>query len=166
MQGDQEILEVLNEVLTAELTAINQYFIHAKMCDNWGYDRLAEKHRHESIDEMKDADELIGRILFLEGVPNLQRLGTVRVGETVPEKLQLALDLEYESIERLNLGIAKCSELGDNGTRELLEDILERHDARRAAVLVDHDREMLAALAQLPQQCAEVLGLRDDRRAT
>ena len=74
---------------------------------------------------MKDADELIGRILFLEGIPNLQRLGTVRVGETVPEKLQLALDLEYESIERLNRGIATCVELGDNGTRELLVDILE-----------------------------------------
>jgi bacterioferritin len=95
------------------------------MLDNWGYEPLAQHYREESIDEMKDADELIGRILFLEGVPNLQRLGTVRVGETVPEKLQLALDLEYESIERLNRGIAQCSELGDNGTRDLLEHILE-----------------------------------------
>jgi bacterioferritin len=125
MQRDAAITELLNEVLTAELTSVNQYFVDYKMLDNWGYDPLAKHYREESIDEMKDADELIGRILFLEGVPNLQRLGTVRVGETVPEKLQLALDLEYESIERLNLGIAKCSELGDNGTRELLERILE-----------------------------------------
>ena len=90
MKGDDEVIELLNDVLTAELTAINQYFIHAKMCDNWGYERLAEKFRDESIDEMKDADALIERILYLEGVPNLQRLGTVRVGETVPE--QFALD--------------------------------------------------------------------------
>ena len=106
MQRDADIIELLNDVLTAELTAINQYFVDAKMLDNWGYERLAKHFRDESIDEMKDADELIERILFLEGVPNLQRLGTVRVGETVPEKLQLALDLEYESIERLNRGIA------------------------------------------------------------
>ena len=125
MQGDPAIIEILNEVLTAELTAVNQYWVHYRMLDNWGLKRLAHHAREESIDEMKDADELIGRILFLEGVPNLQRLGTVRVGETVPEKLQLALDLEYESIERLNIGIAKCLELGDNGTRELLEQILE-----------------------------------------
>jgi bacterioferritin len=125
MRRDVAIIDLLNEVLTAELTSINQYFVDAKMLDNWGYEPLAEHYREESIDEMKDADALIGRILFLEGVPNLQRLGTVRVGETVPEKLQLALDLEYESIERLNLGIARCLELGDNGTRELLEHILE-----------------------------------------
>jgi bacterioferritin len=125
MQRDAAITELLNEVLTAELTSVNQYFVDSKMLDNWGYEPLAKHYREESIDEMKDADALIGRILFLEGVPNLQRLGTVRVGETVPEKLQLALDLEYESIERLNLGIARCLELGDNGTRELLEHILE-----------------------------------------
>jgi bacterioferritin len=125
MRGDGAITGLLNEVLTAELTSVNQYFVDSKMLGNWGYELLAKHYYDESIDEMKDADELIGRILFLEGVPNLQRLGTVRVGETVPEKLQLALDLEYESIDRLNLGIAKCAELGDNGTRELLEHILE-----------------------------------------
>jgi bacterioferritin len=103
VRRDAEITTILNDVLTAELTSVNQYFVDAKMMENWGYDPLAQQFRDESIDEMKDADELIGRILFLEGVPNLQRLGTVRVGETVPEKLQLALDLEYESIERLNL---------------------------------------------------------------
>jgi bacterioferritin len=125
MRRDGAIIELLNEVLTAELTSINQYFVDAKMLDNWGYEPLGKHYYDESIDEMKDADVLIERILFLEGVPNLQRLSTVRVGETVPEKLQLALDLEYESIERLNLGIAKCFELHDNGTRELLEHILE-----------------------------------------
>ena len=91
MQGTPAVIEVLNEILTAELTAINQYFIHAKMLDNWGYERLAEKVMHESIDEMKDADKIIERILYLEGVPNLQRLGTVTVGETVAEQF----DLDY-----------------------------------------------------------------------
>jgi bacterioferritin len=125
MRGDDSIIELLNEVLTSELTSINQYFVDAKMLDNWGYDRLAHHFRDESIDEMKDADELIERILYLEGVPNLQRLGTVRVGETVPEKLQLALTLEGESIERLNRGIATGLAAGDNGTRDLLEKVLE-----------------------------------------
>ena len=124
MQGDPEVIELLNEVLTAELTAINQYFIHAKMCDNWGYDHLAEKIRHESIDEMKDADEIIERILYLEGVPNMQRLNPVRVGETVLEQLQVDLQLERDAIERYNRGIALCHAKNDNGTRELLEDKL------------------------------------------
>jgi len=125
MKGNDQILELLNEVLTAELTAINQYFVDAKMADNWGYERLGKQFRDESIGEMKDADELIERILYLDGVPNLQRLGAVRVGETVPEKLGLALELERDAIARLNRGIAQCVEHGDNGSRELLEDILE-----------------------------------------
>ena len=124
MQGDPEVIELLNEVLTAELTAINQYFIDAKMCANWGYDRLAERLRHESIDEMKDAEKLIERILYLDGVPNLQRLGPVRVGETPEEKLRLALDVEREAIDRLNRGIALTVDRGDNGSRELLAEIL------------------------------------------
>lgn len=124
MKGNDEIVELLNEVLTAELTAVNQYFVDAKMMANWGYERLGAKFREESIDEMKDADVLIDRILFLDGIPNLQRLGTVRVGETVAEKLQLGLDLELEAIERLNRGVAQCVKSGDNGSRELLETIL------------------------------------------
>jgi len=124
VKGHDDIIELLNDVLTAELTAINQYFLDAKMFDNWGYERLGKRFQDESIDEMKDADKLIERILFLDGLPNLQRLGTVRVGETPVEKLQLALDLEAEAIDRLNRGIARSVELGDNGTRELLEDIL------------------------------------------
>lgn len=103
----------------------NQYFVDAKLIDNWGYERLGAKFREDSIDEMKDADALIERILFLDGMPNLQRLGTVRVGENVPEKLSAALDVEREAIDRLNRGIALCTERGDNGSRELLEHILD-----------------------------------------
>ena len=125
MQGDPAIVELLNDVLTGELTAINQYFVDAKMCGNWGYERLAKRFRDESIDEMKDADHLIERILYFDGVPNLQRLSQIRVGETVPEKLELALALEREAIERLNAGIRRCTDAGDSGTRELLEEILE-----------------------------------------
>jgi bacterioferritin len=125
VQGDPAIIELLNEVLTAELTAINQYFVDSKMHENWGYERLAKRFHDESIDEMKDAEHLIERILYLEGVPNLQRLGQVRVGETVEEKLRLALSLEREAIERLNRGIRQCVDAGDNGSRDLLEDMLE-----------------------------------------
>ena len=124
MQGNAAIIELLNEVLTAELTAINQYFVDAKMCENWGYARLAAHVREDAMDEMRDAEMLIDRILYLDGVPNLQRLGTVRVGETVLEKLTLALDVETEAIARLNRCIASATELADNGSRELFEKIL------------------------------------------
>ena len=124
MQGDPAIISMLNDVLTAELTAINQYFIHAKMCENWGYHRLAKKVRDESIGEMKRADEIIERILFFDGVPNMQRLNPVRVGETVPEQFQLDLELEYEAVKRFNAGIAQCVAGGDNTTRAMLEKIL------------------------------------------
>ncbi len=131
MQGKPEIIEVLNEVLTAELTAINQYFIHAKMCDNWGYDRLASKIRDESIDEMKDADKVIDRILFLDGIPNMARYNPIRVGETVAEQFALDLELEYAAVERYNRAVAVAHEANDNGTKELLEDLLvgEEHHA-------------------------------------
>ncbi|HEY6531830.1 MAG TPA: bacterioferritin [Acidimicrobiales bacterium] len=129
MEGNAEVIELLNEVLTAELTAINQYFIDAKMCDNWGYDRLGHRFRHESIDEMKDAERLIERILYLEGVPNLQRLGTVRVGEDVPEKLTLALEVEKEAVARLTRGIELCYDRGDHGSRDMLEEILNGEEA-------------------------------------
>src|SRR5215831_13067483 len=112
MKGHDDVITMLNEILTAELTAINQYFIHARMCENWGYERLWKKVREESIGEMRHADRLIARILYLEGVPNVQRLGKVNVGQTVPEQLRLDLDIE------------RCRSLGDNGSRELLEEIL------------------------------------------
>jgi len=125
MQGDPEILNVLNEILTAELTAINQYFIHHKMLENWRYLRLAKNKREESIEEMKHADRVIARILFLDGVPNLQRLGPVRVGEEPIEMHTLDLAVEREAAARLNQAIALCLDKKDAGTRELLEDLLE-----------------------------------------
>jgi bacterioferritin len=125
MQGIPEIIEALNDVLTAELTAINQYFVQAKMCANWGYERLAKKFHEESIGEMKDADDIIERILYFEGIPNMQRLNAVPVGEEPKEQIALALETEKAAIERLNRAIALCRETGDNGTRDLLEGILK-----------------------------------------
>ena len=125
MKGDAQVIEALNDVLTAELTAINQYFVHAKMCDNWGYQRLASKKREESIEEMKHADDVIERILFLDGVPNMQRLSPVRVGEEPVEQHRVDLELELEAVQRINEAIALCRDKGDNGTRELLDEILE-----------------------------------------
>ncbi len=124
MKGHPDIIALLNEVLTAELTAINQYFLHAKMLNNWGYLRLGGKVRKESIDEMKHADELIERILYLEGLPNVQRLGKVNIGETAVEQFKNDLALEYDALKRLNDGIRLCREHGDNGSAELLEEIL------------------------------------------
>lgn len=124
MTADDEIIELLNEVLTAELTAINQYFVQSKMCANWGYDRLAAHGREESIDEMKHADIVIDRILYFDGVPNMQRLSPLHVGETVAEQLESDLQLEYAAVERLNTGIALAVAKGDHGTRELLAEIL------------------------------------------
>lgn len=124
MRGDPEIINVLNDVLSAELTAVNQYFIHAKMCGNWGYKALESFVRDESIDEMRHAEQLIERILYFDGTPNLQRLLPIKVGETVPEQFQADLEVEYAAIERLNAGIALAVAKGDNGTRELLASIL------------------------------------------
>jgi len=129
MQGNPAILEALNEVLTAELTAINQYFIHAKMCENWGYQRLYKQKREESIGEMHDADKVMERILYLDGTPNMQRLFPVAVGEDPVEQHKLDLQLETAAIERLNNAIALCRDNGDNGTRELLEEILKGEES-------------------------------------
>jgi bacterioferritin len=125
MQGDAKVIEALNDVLTAELTAINQYFIHHKMCENWGYERLSKVKRQESLEEMKHAQNVIERVLYLDGVPNMQRLSPVRVGEDPVEQHRLDLAVEVEAIKRLNDAIALCREKGDNGSRELLENILE-----------------------------------------
>ena len=125
MRGDPKVIEALNDVLTAELTAINQYFIHSRMCRNWGYERLAKKKYEEAIGEMKDADSVIERLLYFDGVPNMQRLNSVRAGEDPVEQHRLDLALETEAIDRLNKAIALSREKGDNGSRELLEDILK-----------------------------------------
>lgn len=128
MKGNKKIIEALNEILAAELVGINQYFLHAKMCKNWGYVRLATKIREESIGEMKHADEIVERILFLEGVPNVQRLGKVNIGETVSEQLRLDLAVEVDAIKRLNRAIALCTTEGDVGSRGLLETILRNEE--------------------------------------
>jgi bacterioferritin len=125
MRGQPQVITLLNDVLTAELTAINQYFVHAEMCDNWGYDRLHHQIRQHSIGEMKHAEELIERILFLEGLPNMQRLGKINIGETVPEMFRVDHALEMDAVERLNEGIETCRVAEDNNSRHLLEEILE-----------------------------------------
>jgi len=143
VRGHEGIIALLNDVLTAELTAINQYFIHAKMCENWGYHRLAHRVRQESFGEMKHADGLIERILYLEGVPNLQRLGKVNVGETVPEQLRVDLELERAALTMLNTGIETCRSSGDNGSRQLLEEILRAEE--------EHVNWIEAQFAQMQQ---------------
>jgi bacterioferritin len=124
MKGSQAVIDLLNDVLTGELTAVNQYWVHARMCQNWGYERLWHKIRAESIDEMKHADQLVERILFLGGMPNLQRLGKIQIGETVKEQLDLDLGLERDALRRLSDGISLCTAEGDHVSRELLEHIL------------------------------------------
>ena len=128
MQGDPRVIEILNEVLTSELTAINQYFVHGEMCENWGYARLHHVIRKHSIGEMKHAEELIERVLFLEGIPNVQRLGKINIGESVEEILKSDYALEREALPRLNQGIELCRELGDNNSRHLLEEILHEEE--------------------------------------
>ena len=141
MRGHEQVITLLNDVLTAELTAINQYFIHARMCENWGYERLWKKIRAESIEEMKHVDRLVERILYLEGLPNLQRLGKVNVGETVPEQLRAELDTEKEAIARLAAGIEQCRRT-DEGTRLLLEQIL--HDEEEHADWLETQLSVIA----------------------
>ncbi|MFC6669917.1 bacterioferritin [Marinobacterium aestuariivivens] len=125
MQGDKKVISLLNQVLTTELTSINQYFLHARMFKNWGLGELNEKEYRKSIKDMKQADDLIERVLFLEGLPNLQKLNALRIGEHTEEMLQCDLDLEMEQLAQLREAIAYCESQGDYVSRELLEDILE-----------------------------------------
>ena len=124
MRGNDEILVLLNEILKAELTAINQYFLHSKMCENWGYQKLAQLDRRESIEEMQHADILMQRILFLDGVPNVKELFRIHVGADVKAQLENDLALELDAVPRLNGAIKRAAELGDNGSLELFKKIL------------------------------------------
>jgi bacterioferritin len=124
MQGSEKVLDALNDILTAELTAINQYFIHAKMCKDWGYGTLASKLREESIDEMKHADEVIDRILFLDGIPNVQRYNKISVGETVPEQFELDLQMEYSAVDRFRKAVKLCRDESDEASADMLEHML------------------------------------------
>lgn len=128
MKGDQKVLQLLNRALTNELTAINQYFLHSRMFNNWGFDKLAEHEKKESVDEMKHADRLIERILFLEGLPNLQDLDKLLIGESVPEALNGDLQLEQRALPLLRDAIQHCETVRDFVSRELFEDILESEE--------------------------------------
>ena len=128
MKGDKKVIDYLNQVLKGELTAINQYFLHSRMYRNWGFKDLAKHEYEESIDEMKHADKLIERILFLDGLPNLQMLGKLLIGENPQEVMRCDLALENQALPDLRAGIAYCEQIGDYITRELFEDILESEE--------------------------------------
>lgn len=129
MKGHPEVIKALGDILAAELSAINQYFLHAKMCEHWGYGKLAAKKREESIEEMRDASALMDRILFLDGIPNMQRMDPVKVGEDPIEQHRVDLAIELAAVERLNIAIELCRAKGDGGTRELLERILKGEES-------------------------------------
>ena len=144
MKGDPQVLEALNRALTVELTAINQYFCQAKMCKNWGYHKLAQKHYQESLGEMKHAEKLIDRILFLEGTPEIARYDVIRVGKEIKEQFENDLVLEMGGVKHYNLAIELCTKLKDNGTREILEPILTESEEH-----VDWLETQLETIAQI-----------------
>jgi bacterioferritin len=147
VKGDPRIIDLLNEVLMGELTAVSQYFLHAKICKTWGYEYLGKKIYKESIDEMKHAERLVERILFLEGLPNLQKLGPLAIGQVVPEILQSDLSLERASVPRLNQGVRLCREVGDNGSEDLLMRILVDSESH-----VDWLESQVAIIKQVGEQ--------------
>lgn len=144
MQGSQRVVEALNELLTLELTVVNQYFVHSRMCENWGYERLAAKHREIAMEEMRDAEAIIDRVLFLDGVPNMQRLGSVTVGETVSEQFRIALDGELRALELLRGGISIALEEGDDASREFFAGSLLEEEGH-----VDFAETQLALIGSL-----------------
>jgi bacterioferritin len=158
MKGDKKVIQLLNEALKNELTAVNQYWLHYRMLDNWGVHKLAEFERHESIDEMKHADKLAERILFLDALPNFQLLGKLRIGETVEEMLKCDLALEMEAHAQLKGAIAHCEKVGDYVSRDLFTDILESEEKHIDAL--ETQFEMIARMGlqnyiQLQSEAAE-----------
>ncbi len=128
MRAKEGVVDRLNAILTIDLTAINQYFVQSEMVRNWGFERSAEKLREASMDEMRDAQKLVRHILYLEGLPNLQRLGPIKIGESVAENLQLDLETEVSALETLTETITHCEQVGDFGTREILEDMVREEE--------------------------------------
>jgi bacterioferritin len=159
MKGEPQVIEALNRALTVELTAINQYFCQAKMCANWGYTRLARKHYEESMGEMKHAEKLIERILFLEGVPEIARYDVIRVGADVKEQFENDLALELGGVKHYNEAIDLCMKLKDNGTREILAPILSESEEH-----VDWLETQLGIIAEIGLQnyLSEQLGTGDE----
>lgn len=129
MRGTERVVQALNDLLTLELTVINQYFLHSKMCENWGYRRLAKRLRDTAFEEMKDAEDIVERILFLEGIPNMQRLGPVTIGESVPEQFRIQLDGEKQALKILAEGVAVSLEDGDQASREFFASRLPEEEA-------------------------------------
>lgn len=144
MKGDPQVIDFLNKALLNELTAVNQYWLHFRLLDNWGVERLARFERHESIDEMKHADRLAERILFLNGLPNFQALGRLRIGENVEEILRADLELEHEAIPLLKEAIAHCEAVRDYVSRDLFSDILENEEKH-----VDHLETQFEMIARM-----------------
>lgn len=144
MRGSPKVIEALNELLTLELTVVNQYFVHSRMCESWGYARVAGKQRAIAMDEMRDAEAIIDRILFLDGVPNMQRMEPVLVGETVTEQFRIALDAEIRAIEILGRGIAASKQAGDDASREFFAGRLLEEEAH-----VDYAETQLRLIEQL-----------------
>jgi bacterioferritin len=160
MKGDAKVIEALNEVLVGELTAINQYFLHARICRAWGYERIANYTYKESIEEMKHAQNVIDRVLFLEGIPNLQKLGKLNIGETVKEQLESDLKLEFEALERLKRGIKICFEAADHTSRELLEEILEDEEEH-----VDWIEAQLKIISDIGEKAYLAEQIYDDKKS-
>ena len=144
MKGDPKVIAVLNQVLKAELTAINQYFLHAEMCENWGYHKLAKHTRGESIEEMTHAEKLMERILLLDGAPNVSDYFKINIGSNVKAQIQNDLQVEYDAVKRLNDGIETCVKAGDNGSRDLLEDILTDEEEH-----IDYLEAQLHAISEM-----------------
>ena len=147
MQGDARVIEFLNEQLTAELTAINQYFLHARMQENWGYTKLAAYTRHESIDEMRHAETLTDRILFLDGLPNFQKLFPLRIGEDVKEQFECDMKIEQEAVKRLHEGIAYMRSVSDVTSANIFEDILKDEEGH-----IDYLETQLGLIESLGEQ--------------